>query len=145
MLHQVFALVIKELLAVLKDVKSRMVLIGPPVIQLVVFGYAATYDLNHVPFAVYNEDRSQPSRDLVARFAEAPAFQEVAVIHNDADVAPLIDERKALMVLHIDRRFSRDLLRGVPGHVQLIMDGRNSNTAKEISTEAPVDMQDHQC
>jgi ABC-2 type transport system permease protein len=129
MLHQVFALVIKELLAILKDVKSRMVLIGPPIVQLVVFGYAATYDLNHVPFAVYNEDRSQPSRDLVARFAEAPAFQEVAVIHNDADVAPLIDERKALMVLHIDRRFSRDLLRGVPGHVQLIMDGRNSNTA----------------
>jgi len=129
MLHQVFALVIKELLAILKDVKSRMVLIGPPIVQLVVFGYAATYDLNHVPFAVYNEDRSQPSRDLVARFAEAPAFQEVAVIHNDADVAPLIDERKALMVLHIDRRFSRDLLQGVPGHVQLIMDGRNSNTA----------------
>ncbi len=129
MLHQVFALVIKELLAVLKDVKSRMVLIGPPVIQLVVFGYAATYDLNHVPFAVYNEDRSQPSRDLVARFAEAPAFEQVAVIHSDVDVAPLIDERKALMVLHIDRRFSRDLLRGVPGHVQLIVDGRNSNTA----------------
>jgi ABC-2 type transport system permease protein len=129
MLHQVFALVVKELLAILKDVKSRMVLIGPPIIQLVVFGYAATYDLNRVPFAVYNEDLSQPSRDLVARFTEAPAFQEVAVIHSDLEVAPLIDERKALMVLHIDQRFSRDLLRGIPGHVQLIMDGRNSNTA----------------
>ncbi len=129
MVHQVFALVIKELLAVFKDIKSRMVLIGPPIIQLVVFGYAATYDLNHVPFAVYNEDRSQPSRDLVARFVDAPAFQEVAVIHSDVQVAPVIDRRAALMVLHIDRRFSRDLLRGIPGHVQLIMDGRNSNTA----------------
>lgn len=129
MLRQVFALVIKELLAILKDVKSRMVLVGPPVIQLVVFGYAATYDLNHVPFVVYNEDRSQPSRDLVARFVKAPAFQKVAVIHSDMDIAPLIDDRKALMVLHIDRRFSRNLLRGVPGHVQLIVDGRNSNTA----------------
>src|SRR5579875_3335615 len=110
MVQQVFALVIKELLAILKDVKSRMVLIGPPVVQLVVFGYAATYDLNHVPFAVFNEDRSQPSRDLVARFAEAPAFQEVAVIHSNNEIAPLIDRRAALMVLHIDRRFSRDLL-----------------------------------
>ena len=54
MWHRVSALVIKELLAVLKDVKSRMVLIGPPIIQLVVFGYAATYDLNHAPFALYN-------------------------------------------------------------------------------------------
>src|SRR5579875_3690332 len=124
MLHRVFGLVVKELLAVLRDVKSRMVLIGPPIIQLVVFGYAATYDLNHVPFAVYNEDPSQPSRDLVSRFIGAPTFQEVAVIHSDAEVAPLINERKALMVLHIDRRFSRDLFRGHPAHVQLILDGR---------------------
>ena len=129
MLHRVLALVVKELLAVLKDAKSRMVLIGPPIIQLVVFGYAATYDLNHVPFAVYNEDPSQASRELVARFDGAPAFQEVARIHSDAEIAPLIDRRKALMVLHIDRRFSRDLLSGGTGHVQLILDGRNSNTA----------------
>jgi ABC-2 type transport system permease protein len=129
MAHQVVALVIKELLAVLKDMRSRMVLIGPPIVQLVVFGYAATYDLNHVPFAIYNEDRSQPSRDLVARFLDAPAFQEVAVIHSDDQVASLIDRRAVLMVLHIDRHFSRDLFRRVPGHIQLIMDGRNSNTA----------------
>jgi ABC-2 type transport system permease protein len=129
MLHRVFALVIKELLAVLKDAKSRMVLIGPPIIQLVVFGYAATYDLNHVPFAVYNEDPSQPSRDLVARFVGAPAFQQVAMVHSDPEVTPLIDRRTVLMVLHIDRHFSRDLLRGDPAHVQLILDGRNSNTA----------------
>jgi drug efflux transport system permease protein len=127
--HRVFALVVKELLAVLKDVKSRMVLIGPPVIQLLVFGYAATFDLNHVPFAVYNEDPSQPSRELVARFRAAPTFQEIARVHSDREVAPLIDRRKALMVLHIDRRFSRDLLRGAPGPIQIILDGRNSNTA----------------
>ena len=129
MLHRIFALVVKELLAVLKDAKSRMVLIGPPILQLVVFGYAATYDLNHVPFAVYNEDPSQASRELVARFDGAPAFQEVARIHSDAEIAPLIDRREALMVLHIDRRFSRDLLSGGTGHVQFILDGRNSNTA----------------
>jgi ABC-2 type transport system permease protein len=129
MVHKVVALVIKELLAVLKDVKGRMVIIGPPIAQLLIFGYAATYDLNHVPFAVYNEDPSQPSRDLVARFVGAPAFEEVASIHNDAEVAPLIDRRKALMVLHVDRVFSRHLLCGVPGQVQLILDGRNSNTA----------------
>ena len=129
MWHRVFALVTKELLAVFKDVKSRIVLIVPPLLQLVVFGYAATYDLNHVPFAVYNEDPSQPSRELVARFEGAPAFQEIARIHNNAEIAPLINERKALMVLHIDRRFSRDLLRGIPGPIEIILDGRNSNTA----------------
>lgn len=142
MLHRIFALVIKELLAVLKDVKSRMVLIGPPIIQLLVFGYAATYDLNHVPFAVYNEDPSQPSRDLIARFQGAPAFQEVDRVHSDAQVARLIDTRKALMVLHIDRRFSRDLLRGDPAQVQLILDGRNSNTALLVMGYANTIMSD---
>ena len=68
MWRRVFALIVKELLAVLKDAKSRVVLIGPPLIQLVVFGYAATFDLNHVPFAVFNQDHSAASRDLVARF-----------------------------------------------------------------------------
>lgn len=129
MLHRVFALVIKELLALLKDPKSRLVLIGPPIFQLVIFGYGATYDLNHVPFAVYNEDPSQPSRELVARFEGAPAFHEVARIHSDAEVAWLINRGEALMVLHIDRRFSRDLLHGASGRVQFILDGRNSNTA----------------
>ncbi len=129
MLYRVFALIMKELLVVLKDTKGRMVLIIPPIVQLFVFGYAATYDLNHVPFAVYNEDPSQPSRELVARFVGAPAFQQVANIHSDAEVASLLDRRAVLMVLHIDRRFSRHLLRGDPGRVQLILDGRNSNTA----------------
>jgi ABC-2 type transport system permease protein len=129
MLHGIFALIMKELLVLLKDTKGRMVLIVPPIVQLLVFGYAATYELNHVPFAVYNEDPSQPSRELVARFAGAPAFQQVTNIHSDAEVASLLDRRTVLMVLHIDRRFSRHLLRGDPGRVQLILDGRNSNTA----------------
>jgi ABC-2 type transport system permease protein len=129
MFSRVAALVVKEFLALLKDAKSRFVLIAPPLIQLMVFGYAATFDLNHVPFAVYNEDRSLPSRELVARFAGAPAFRQVARIHADSEVAPLIDRRAVLMVLHIDRRFTRDLLRGSAGRVQVIVDGRNSNTA----------------
>jgi drug efflux transport system permease protein len=129
MWRRIFALVIKELLAVLKDMKSRMVLIGPPIIQLVVFGYAATFDLNHVPFAVYNEDPSRPSRELVTRFEKSPVFDLIARIQNDSEVTSLINSRKVLMVVHIDRRFSRDLLLGRSGHVQLIVDGRNSNTA----------------
>lgn len=129
MLRRIAALIVKELLAVLKDGKSRFVLIAPPLIQLIVFGYAATFDLNHVPFAAYNEDPSAASRELVARFAGSPAFTEVASIHSDGEIAPLIDRRRVLMVLRIDRRFTRDLMRGSPGRVQFILDGRNSNTA----------------
>ncbi|MGC8474866.1 MAG: ABC transporter permease [Acetobacteraceae bacterium] len=129
MIGQVLALIVKELLAVLRDAKSRMVLIGPPLIQLLVFGYAATYDLNHVPVAIYDQDPSQASRDLVARFLGAPSFHLVAMLNSRRRINRLIDDRQVQLVLVIDRRFTRDLLTHQPAPVQAIVDGRNSNTA----------------
>ena len=123
------ALIVKEFLAILRDAKSRLVLIGPPLIQLIVFGYAASFDLNHVPFAVYDQDQSVASRDLVAAFAGSPAFQQVAQLHSARDIKPLIESRQVEMVLDIDPRFSRFLFTHQPAPVQVIVDARNSNTA----------------
>ena len=129
MLKRIRALMIKEFLALLKDKRSRTVVLIPPILQLLVFGYAATFDLNRVPFAVYNEDNGQASRDLVARFAGSSNFREVAVLTHEDQIAPLVDAKRALMVVHIGPRFSRELLNGRSGPVQVIVDGRNSNTA----------------
>ena len=128
-LRRIVALAIKELLAILRDKQSRIVLIGPPIAQLLVFGYAASFDLNNIPVAVYNEDRSAPSRELVARLTGSPHFELVGHIDHDAQIAPLIDNKDALMVLHLGPRFSEYLKRGKTAPVQLIIDGRNSNTA----------------
>lgn len=129
MWQQVFALITKELLTVLRERKSRMMLIAPPLIQLMVFGYAATFDLNHVPIAIYNQDRSAASRDLVAHFMGSTTFDVVAQLRSNRRIDTLIDSRQVQMVLVIDPRFSRDLLTGQPAPVQVIVDGRNSNTA----------------
>ena len=141
MWRQVLALILKELLAVLRDTRSRMVLIGPPLIQLMVFGYAATFDLNHVPIAIYDQDRSQASRDLVARFSGSPTFTVVAALDSAQRIDALIDSRQVQMVLVIDRRFTRDLLTHQPAPVQLILDGRNSNTALLIEGYASTDLE----
>jgi len=127
--RRIVALVGKEFLALLKDKKSRFVLIGPPIIQLLVFGYAATFDLNHVPYALYNEDGGAVSRQLAARFAGAPVFDLIATIRRDADIRPLIDDRQARLIVHISPQFSRNLALGKAAPVQLIVDGRNSNSA----------------
>jgi len=129
MIRQIMALIVKEMLAVLRDAKSRMVLIGPPLIQLLVFGYAATFDLNHVPVAIYDQDPSQASRELVAQFLGAPTFRLVAMLRSPSRIDELIDSRQVQLVLVIDRRFTRDLLTGPPAPLQAIVDGRNSNTA----------------
>ncbi len=127
--YAILGLLKKELLALLKDKKSRFVLIGPPIIQLLVFGYAATFDLNRVPIAIYNEDAGEASRELIARFAGARAFREAGRITRQAEIAQFINPKKALLVLHIGQEFSRDLSNHRPASIQLIIDGRNSNTA----------------
>ena len=129
MWRRIFALMGKEFLALLKDKRGRFVLIGPPIIQLMVFGYAASFDLNHVQYAIYNEDGGAASRELAARFAGAPAFDQSVIIRQDAEIQPLIDNKDVLLVVHIGRHFSRNLAQGVPAPLQLIVDGRNSNTA----------------
>ncbi len=128
-MSRLIALVIKEFLALLKDPKSRFVIIGPPLMQLIVFGYAATFDVTHIPLAVYDEDRGAAARELIARVAGSPNFDQVATISNDAEIAPLVDAKKVLMVLHLGPQFSRKLNTSGSATVQVIVDGRDSNTA----------------
>ena len=127
--NRITALVIKEFLAILRDPKSRIVLIVPPIIQVIVFGYAASFDLNNVKFAVYNEDTSPASRDLIAGFQDSPNFHEVTTITHNRQIKSLIDSKKVLLVIHIGPQFTRDLTQGKSSQVQVIIDGRNSNTA----------------
>jgi ABC-2 type transport system permease protein len=129
MWRRIFALTVKEFLALLKDKKSRMVVIIPPLLQLIVFGYAATFDLKNVPYAVYNEDSGSASREFLSRFNGSQNFTEVAILSNERQIAPLINRKEALLVIHIGPDFSRNLLKGGTTPVQVIVDGRNSNTA----------------
>jgi len=120
---------VKELLAVLKDKKSRIVLVVPPILQLLVFGYAATFDLNDIQLAVYDQDNSAASRELVAQVTGSPHFHLYGYIDHDEQIAPLINNKEVLLVLHLGPRFSADLNSGRSARAQLIIDGRNSNTA----------------
>lgn len=128
-LLRIIALTRKELLAVLKDPRARMSLLIPPIVQGLVFGYAATYDLNHVPYAVLDQDHSAASRQLLAGLDGSGVFERVSELQRPADVVQAIDRRRALLVVQIDQDFERHLAGGQGAVVQVIADGRNSNTA----------------
>ncbi|MCE5278767.1 MAG: ABC transporter permease [Planctomycetaceae bacterium] len=134
MWNRILALIVKEFLAVLKDPKSRVSIIAPPLIQMFVFSYAATFDIKNVPYAVYNEDGGAASRELLAGFSGSPAFEQKYIIERQGQIADLVDRQEVLMVVHVDRQFSRDLLSGNPARLQIIVDGRNSNTAQVAFT-----------
>ncbi len=127
--HRILALIIKEFLALFRDKKSRMAVIVPPILQLLIFGYAATFDLENAGLAILNEDPGATSRELIGRFQGSVGFKLVGYLQSEAEIAPLIDRKGALLVLHIDKRCSADLARHESCAVQAIIDGRNSNTA----------------
>lgn len=119
----------KEFMSVMKDPSSRVVLVVPPLIQSLLFGYAATYDLTNVPYAVLDQSRGGASISLLARLDGTGVFHRIASLDSPTQIAPAIDSGKALLVLHIGPEFERQLASGQPAPLQLILDGRNSTTA----------------
>ncbi len=128
-LRRILALIRKEILAVLKDPRTRNMMMIQPVLQCVLFGYAATLDLNNAPYAAFDRDRSAASSALLAKLDGSGVFHRIANLTRAADMAPLIDTRRALIVVQIDPNFQRNLSAGRDAPVQVIADGRNSNTA----------------
>lgn len=133
MYRRIMAIIYKELLAVWRDKKSRTVLIVPPLIQLLVFAWAATLDVKSVPIGILNRDNGKQSIELIQGFHGTPAFNHIIYLHSAEEIAPFLDNQKGVMVLFIDEQFSRNLEAGKPSDVQLILDGRKSNTAQIVA------------
>jgi ABC-2 type transport system permease protein len=130
MRKRIWALLVKEILAVWNDKKSRMLLIVPPILQLVIFAWAATLDVKNVPIGVLSKDHGEQSIELLQRFHGSPIFTEIVYLKDDSEVEPFIDNQRGLMVIHIDEQFSRNLDSHKVADVQFLLDGRRSNTTQ---------------
>lgn len=128
-LAQIASLCRKELLALLKEPSSRAILIAPALLQALLFGYGATYDLNHVPYAVLDQSRGAASTDLLARLDGTGVFERTASLVSPRQIADVIDGNDALMVVSIPSDFENKLAAGQAAPLQIILDGRNSTTA----------------
>ncbi len=129
MLGRLRHMLIKEFIQVFRDKRTRFLLFGPPIIQMLIFGYAATLEIKHVPTAVLDYDNTQVSRDLISRFAASQYF-DVRLLQTDRrDIKLLIDRGDVTLALQINDGFTRDLAKGKTGHIQVIVDSSNSNTA----------------
>lgn len=130
MRSSLWSLIVKELLANWRDRRNRIILLISPMIQVLIFSFAATQEVKNVTLAVLDENRSVLSRELIWRFEGSPQFSQVIRLQGVTDIAPTIDSRTALAVLHIGQEFSRNLSARQPAKVQLILDGRSSNAAQ---------------
>ena len=128
-LVRIASLVRKELLAVLRDKKSRLALIIPPIIQIAIFGYAATMNVTRVPYAVLDKDGGEAAAQYIADLEGTGIFRRQAAAATEKDIDRMIDNREIVVGLTIPPDFSRSIQTGRTASLQLIADGRNTNTA----------------
>ena len=127
----VIALIWKELLSVLYDAKIRIAIVAPPLIQLFVFAFAATLDVKNVPIGVLNRDNGEQGIELVERLIGTRVFNhKITFLKGVEEIASFINRQSGVMVVSIDPSFSRDLDSGKEAPLQLIFDGRKTNTAQ---------------
>src|SRR3954447_25502946 len=123
----------KEFIQALREPRMRLLLFVPPIVQLLVFGFAVNLDVDHTRLAWMDMDRSPLSRELRARFEASGRFDVVAQLASEDAVQRTLDRGEAQAVVRVLPNFERDVLRSRPTEVQVLIDGTNSNTASLVS------------
>ena len=123
----------KEFRQVLRNPRTRAMLFLPPVMQLLIFGYAVNLDVNYAQIAWMDEDRSPQSRELLARFEGSGLFQILATPANQTEMQDLLDRSTVDGVVRVLPGFARDLERGRSTNVQILLDGTDSNSTQLVS------------
>ena len=132
MFERIKTILIKEFLEIFRDPRMRFTIFVPPIIQVLIFGYAATMDITHVPTAVYDQDNTKQSRELIRDFSYSKYFDINYYLDEEEQVRTIIDRSKVISVLKIDRQFARDLIGNRSAKLQLILDGTDSNAASIV-------------
>jgi ABC-2 type transport system permease protein len=126
----------KEFIQMLRQRQMRGMLFIAPLLQLLIFGYAVTLDVDHARIAWRDMSHTPESRALRARFESSGRFDIVALPESEEDVQQLLDRSDVHAVVAVLPGFARDLARGRTAQVQVLLDGTNSNTASLVSAYA---------
>ena len=122
-------IITKEFLATLNDPKTRLTLFLPALLQSLLFGYGASFNLDSVPYAVFDQSHSSYSTELLAHLDGTGIFERTRTLTSTSQIADAIDSDDALLVVTFESQFADKIASGESAEVQIIMDGRNSTTA----------------
>ena len=128
MWERIYRMLVKEFIQVLRDPRMKALIFVMPVIQLIMFGYAVTTDVEHIKTAVCDLDKSPQSRALIERFTASGYFTVVDNTDRPERLGELLDRGQATIGIQINRGFAEDLKSGRQAAIQTIVDGTDSNT-----------------
>ncbi|MCJ7582642.1 MAG: ABC transporter permease, partial [Candidatus Aminicenantes bacterium] len=127
---RIFPLLKKETLHILRDPRSLYLALGLPMIMLILFGYAITFDIKNVPVGAVDLDRTVLSRDLLSRLEASQYFDLKFIKTSSSDIENYLDKGEVRFVLVLPSGFSRDLSAGKETSLQLLVDGSDNNSAQ---------------
>ncbi|MFK7988508.1 MAG: ABC transporter permease [Sandaracinaceae bacterium] len=134
---RVWALSEKEVRHVLRDPRTLYLALGMPVVMLLLFGFGVSFDLDHVPVAFVDVDRSEASRTLRRRLMASDDFRDVGTLASAQAGAAFLVGGGATAVVIVERGWSEAVARGESAPVQVLIDGADSNTA--VQTRAKLE------
>ncbi len=135
-MKQFTAFVKKEFLHIFRDTRTMLILLGMPVVQIILFGFAITTEVKDIRFAVFDLSRDQTTRQITERLAANRYFTLVADIDNPSDVDELMKAGKVSMVVVFDADFNANMLHTGEAAVQLIVDATDPNQATTMTNYA---------
>jgi len=128
MLGRILVVAWKELLQVRRDRLTLAMIVALPLMQLLLFGYAINQDVRHVPTIVYDQDPSRESRDLIARMAATGFYDIAGYVEGYTEVETALRQSTARAAIVLPRNLGKDVARGRPASMQLIIDGSDPQT-----------------
>jgi ABC-2 type transport system permease protein len=127
------AMIVKEIWAVLRDPKSRVVLVVPPLLQLFIFTFATTLEVRNVDIGILDRSSGAHSAEIVSRIAGSPNFQEIRRLESPEALEKAIDRQEVIAAVVIDEDFDRAVTAHRPATIGVVLDGRRSNAAQIVS------------
>jgi ABC-2 type transport system permease protein len=130
------SMLIKEFIQAFRNPRMRIILFLPPLVQLLVFGYAANTDIRNISLGVYDLDNTPESREMSEHFASSGYFRIVEKPKSPLEIRRRIDEGRISAALQINGGFARQLRTRQGTMVQIVVDGTDSNTASVVMAYA---------
>lgn len=135
-LVRIFAVTRKEFLHIIRDRRTLAVMFLIPVVQLILLGYAATSDVKHLATAVWDQDKTARSRELVEAFRVSNYFDITVAVDNEEQMARLVDNGDVRGALVVPAGYQRDLERGDKVRVGFVVDGSDPSVANTALSAA---------
>jgi ABC-2 type transport system permease protein len=143
-MKQFFIFVRKEISHIWRDRRTLVILIGMPIMQIVLYGFALTNEVKNSRIAILDESRDESSISLIQEIGASRYFDAVELLHSPEDISRVFRQGKTRMVIFIARGFHDDLLHTNHAIVQLIADASDPNTANTLTNYAEAIINDFQ-